>query len=186
MDSAKTRSKNLLAQIEEETKKMYTLTLHEIGQVTNTDLIVGRPEERKIKWRVVVNKTLKRLRDEDTTSMPSYVFALEGVYNSYQEIEIAIQKLGYERGLQAELKSYSYTLQDGVPFWTLICKRCDHSMTGKHPGNMCQECWKRGETVSRFYDPNSQIDRLIIKNGSIIDADDEWFTTEFARIYPEN
>uniref|UniRef100_A0A6C0EL09 Uncharacterized protein n=1 Tax=viral metagenome TaxID=1070528 RepID=A0A6C0EL09_9ZZZZ len=146
---------SLLQILEEKTGKLYTLSLHEVGTPNDKDIVFGKLSERTCKWKIVMNRQRKKFGlSSDMVDMDEDLMLLNGVYNSYDEMNLAITRLRldnavelYRLGKGGSLASYKeIPTPEGKIMWELTCGACGKTMKkSEYIRNMCQtrDCYRR-------------------------------------------
>jgi hypothetical protein len=134
--------------------RLFTLTLHEIGEPINKDVVVGTMETRKCRWMVNILRERTRLwdekstlRDHPTVPMEPDLLKLEGTYDNIADITNAIIELRLSNAVElftlnrgGSLKSYRKYVNgnDGVQ-WELTCGLCGgkSTWTSRDQRNVC-------------------------------------------------
>lgn len=192
--SIKQLLEDTLRTIEMKGDKIYTLTLHEIGTYSNDDIVVGRVEDRTCQWKVEIYKQRDKFHHERKSSwkggtpkevieqeiaednkkvdMEEDLFFLNGVYNSFEEIEDKIQELRlknavelYETEGQGSLKAYRRVGEEENTWeqehcnegkkvrtvWETTCGVCNDVQKSRDPNCICQGTLESGEYCSNSH-----------------------------------
>ena len=157
------RLEQILYSIEKETGKLFTLTLHDMHD--RTDTVIGGLEERNCKWQVVMNTHRKKKFSIDNTVFPMEIEIqrLNGVYDTYTDIKKALNKIRVDLAL--EMKSIlSYRVKDDKFFVKCLCGK---ELQVKDNMNLYCYCEKQKDTIFHGYVQHILTD-LYVKDGLIV------------------